>query len=403
MDDVIGGAHTIQEACALQQQVSGLLAKGCFGTHKWCANRPEILQHVEKEHRGTDFKVGDADSIVTKTLGVVWNPLDDWFSFSVVPGNTEATTKRKILSEVAKIYDLLGLVGPVITAAKLILREVSVLQVDWDDPVPQDIIHKWRCFRDELSCLNSLRVPRWISTEGVTSIQLHGFSDASDVAYGACLYTRVIQENGTVTMHLICSKSRILPKKTIVCCWIRKPPEALQLYVSNRVSEIQRVTGAYTWRYVPSHENPADVISRGEFPRKLLGNVMWWGGPPMLKTNTIEEVQLEPLAEEDVPELKTGISLVVTPPVGRLLLFDRVNDYDKILRSMAYLIRFVRYVVSRKETIISGPLTVSELRTALLVTVRCVQKESFRQELRLIAEGSQSKHRLCGLKPFILR
>ncbi|XP_062714008.1 uncharacterized protein LOC134290819 [Aedes albopictus] len=447
MDDVIGGAHTIQEACTLQQEVSGLLAKGCFGTHKWCANRPEILQHVEKEHRGTDFKVGDADSIVTKTLGVVWNPLDDWFSFSVVPGNTEATTKRKILSEVAKIYDLLGLVGPVITAAKLILREVSVLQVDWDDPVPQDIIHKWRCFRDELSCLNSLRVPRWISTEGVTSIQLHGFSDASDVAYGACLYTRVIQENGTVTMHLICSKSRILPKKTgkckpittpraellgavllsrlteraiaaididfesvnlwtdsqIVCCWIRKPPEALQLYVSNRVSEIQRVTGTYTWRYVPSHENPADVISRGEFPRKLLGNVMWWGGPPMLKTvtNTIEEVQLEPLAEEDVPELKTGISLVVTPPMGRLLLFDRVNDYDKILRSMAYLIRFVRYVVSRKETIISGPLTVSELRTALLVTVRCVQKESFRQELRLIAEGSQSKHRLCGLKPFI--
>lgn len=445
MDDVIGGAHRIQDACALQKEVSELLQKGCFGTHKWCANRPEILQHVEKEFHGTDFELGDTSSNIIKTLGVVWNPREDWFSFSVVPGNPEATTKRKILSEVAKIYDLLGLVGPVITAAKLILREVSVLQVDWDDPVPQSIIHKWRCFREELTCLNNLRVPRWISTGDTVSVQLHGFSDASDEAYGACIYTRVVQNDGSVTIRLVCSKSRILPKKMnkckpittpraellgavllsrllektiaaididfesvilwtdsqIVYSWIRKPPGMLQLYVSNRVSEIQRITGAYTWRYVPSHENPADVISRGEFPRKLIDNEMWWSGPPMLKAATIEEVQLEPLVEENLPEMRTGVSLAVTSSLRRLMMFDRVNDYDKMLRSMAYFVRFARYLASKRQTIISGPLTVPELRTALLVIVRCVQKETFHHEIRIIAEGGQSKHRLCGLKPFI--
>lgn len=446
MDDVIAGANTIQEAFALQQEVSGLLTKGCFGTHKWCANHPDILQFVDKASYGTNFNMSDINSNTIKTLGIVWNPLDDWFSFAVVPGNPEATTKRKILSEVAKIYDLLGLVGPIITAAKLILREVSVLSMDWDDPVPQDIVYKWQRFRDELICLNELRVPRWISAAEARSVQLHGFSDASDVAYGACLYSRVIHPSGSVTMRLICSKSRILPKKTgkgkpittpraellgavllsklvekavaaidiefesvnlwtdsqIVYFWIRKPPEQLQLYVSNRVTEIQRITAAYKWRYVPSGENTADIISRGEFPNKLLANTLWWDGPPMLREDaTIEEVQLVPLADENLPEMKAGVSLAITSSTKRLLVFEKVNDYDKILRTMAYLIRFAKYIASRKKTIIRGPLTVPELRSALAVTVRCVQKEMFHHELRAITEGGQIKHRLCGLKPFV--
>lgn len=71
-------------------------------------------------------------SIDLKTLGVVWNPRDDWFSYSVIGGDPEAVTRRKILSEVANIFDPLGLIGPVITTAKLILREVSMLKTAWD-------------------------------------------------------------------------------------------------------------------------------------------------------------------------------------------------------------------------------------------------------------------------------
>ncbi|XP_062554383.1 uncharacterized protein LOC134219614 [Armigeres subalbatus] len=115
----------------------------------------------------------------------------------------------------------------------------------------------------------------------------------------------------------------------------------------------------------------------------------------------MEAVQLEPLFEENLPELKAGVVLAVTSPMERLIIFDRVNKYDKMLRSMAYLIRFAKFIASRKQSIIRGPLTVLELRGALAVTVRCVQKETFNLELRVIAEGGQSKHRLSGLKPFI--
>ncbi|XP_055614819.1 uncharacterized protein LOC129761137 [Toxorhynchites rutilus septentrionalis] len=155
MDDIVAGAHNLPEACVLQQEIDGLLSIACFGAHKWCSKSLKVLDQIGDELRGTDFKVGDENSkVITKTLGIVWNPPDDWFSFSVTPGDPEATTKRKILSEVAKIYDLLGLVGPVVTTAKLILQEVSLLSVEWDEPVPQDIVLKWRRFRDELTCLN---------------------------------------------------------------------------------------------------------------------------------------------------------------------------------------------------------------------------------------------------------
>ncbi|XP_055614820.1 uncharacterized protein LOC129761138 [Toxorhynchites rutilus septentrionalis] len=246
-------------------------------------------------------------------------------------------------------------------------------------------------------------------------------------------------------MHLICSKSRILPKKTnkgkpittpraellaalllsrltektiattdigfesvnlwtdsqIVLCRIGKPAGMLQQYVSNRVGEIQRITNSFKWRYIPTQENPADIISRGILPRKILQNPMWWGGPPMLKKAMIENVQPEPIDDENLPEMRAVISLVATIPVKQLTVFERANDYDKTIKAMAYFVRFAKFIISKRQTVLKGPLTILELRTALVVTVRCVQKEVFQPELRAIAEGGQSKHRLCGLKPFI--
>lgn len=128
---------------------------------------------------------------------------------------------------------------------------------------------------------------------------------------------------------------------------------------------------------------------------------MWWGGPPMLKKTIIEDVQPAPIANENLPEMRAGVSLVVIAPVKRLTVFERTNDYDRMIRSMAYFVRFARFIISKKQTVVKGRLTAPELQTALLVTVRCIQKEAFQPELRAIVESGQSKHRLCGLKPFI--
>ena len=46
-------------------------------------------------------------------------------------------------------------------------------------------------------------------------VELHGFSDASQQSYGACIYLKSIFKIGKVFIHLIASKSRLTPIKEI--------------------------------------------------------------------------------------------------------------------------------------------------------------------------------------------
>lgn len=47
------------------------------------------------------------------------------------------------------------------------------------------------------------------------NLVLHGFSDASEQAYGACIYMVCKGLNGKITTALMCSKSRVSPLKVL--------------------------------------------------------------------------------------------------------------------------------------------------------------------------------------------
>ena len=51
-----------------------------------------------------------------------------------------------------------------------------------------------------------------IELKDVNSIQIHGFADASKIAYGACIYLRINTNNG-VYIRLATAKTRIAPLK----------------------------------------------------------------------------------------------------------------------------------------------------------------------------------------------
>ena len=46
-------------------------------------------------------------------------------------------TKRMCLSQVNGIYDPLGLVAPFTIKAKILLRKMCGIKLDWDDPMPE--------------------------------------------------------------------------------------------------------------------------------------------------------------------------------------------------------------------------------------------------------------------------
>lgn len=98
-------------------------------------------------------------------------------------------TKRTILSVITQIFDPLGLIGPVIIKAKILLQSLWQLKIDWDTPVPKTIRIVWSSYHQQLTTVNQITIPLQIVLHDSSDIQLHGFCDASETAYGACVYS----------------------------------------------------------------------------------------------------------------------------------------------------------------------------------------------------------------------
>ena len=72
--------------------------------------------------------------------------------------------------------------------AKLIMQELWKLHIDWDESVPQALNSKWLQYQRELRLINQYQTKRQVILPHAIDIQLHGFCDASERVYGACIY-----------------------------------------------------------------------------------------------------------------------------------------------------------------------------------------------------------------------
>ena len=163
-------------------------------------------------------------------------------------------------------------------------------------------VQSWYSYLHELS---NLSVPRCLHIgkhKDVQSMQLHVFSDASEVAYGAVVYERYVSVDHATTTTIVAGKSRALPlaamsipkkelmgavtglrpavsvanalqvsvKQVKFWCdsmntlwWIRGHSRSIKPFVENRVGEIQNITSPEQWRYVSTKDYPADHLTRG--------------------------------------------------------------------------------------------------------------------------------------------
>lgn len=144
VDDLITGGNSVEEVIEIRQQVTDLLKQGNFEIRKWCSNDESVLNGVKSSDREQYLKFHDGTDI-TKALGLVWNPKTDnfIFSFSHVV-NTNHLSKRTVLSSIARFYDPLGLIGPIITKAKIFMQMLWKSKLDWDESLPQELHSSWR-------------------------------------------------------------------------------------------------------------------------------------------------------------------------------------------------------------------------------------------------------------------
>ncbi len=273
-----GDEKLAQDLVSIQKKLVQIFQNAGMKLRQWASNSKKLLENVPIVDREVDLNSMNVNETI-KTLGLIWNPHVDDFRYKVPDfTNSNEITKRQVTSDVTKLFDPLGLLAPVVILAKCFVQRLWLEQVDWDDILSEQSKHFWLSFRDNLSSLASIRIPRLVVPKDTINCQLHGFADASEAAYGACDYLRCEDSDGKITVSLLCSKSRVAPIKsvslarlelcaavllveltqkvvsslklsfdsvhfwsdsTIVLNWIVTPPFKLKTFVSNRVSRIQ--------------------------------------------------------------------------------------------------------------------------------------------------------------------
>jgi len=193
VNDVFGDADSVEEA-----QVHQLCMAGGFRLQKWTTNSHGVLNAIPADLQLQTSEIAINEDFIVHSLGLSWQPTTDNFLFSSQVINTENITKRSVLSTIAKLFDPLGLLSPVLVTAKIIMQELWTLKLDWDDPIPTSIANKWCLFVHNLQNLSTLTFPRWLGCTTERSLELHGFADASHHAFAAVIYIRSSASDGRV-------------------------------------------------------------------------------------------------------------------------------------------------------------------------------------------------------------
>ena len=218
VDDCLKSVATVPKASRLANQLVQLLAKGGFRLTKWISNSREVLEEIPPGERAPSIANLDLEDLpVDRALGTQWNLKVDTLSFRVKE-KPVPDTRRGILSLVSSVYDPQGLAAPSILPAKVLLQELCRLDFGWDETVPNKTLVKWRACVEDLQNLKLVSWPRCFKPKefGVLyNVQLHHFSDASEVGYGAASYLRFVDDKGRIHCGLVMVKSRVAPLKTV--------------------------------------------------------------------------------------------------------------------------------------------------------------------------------------------
>ena len=122
-----------------------------------------------------------------RTLGIQWNVEKDNFLYTVRgDDNLTVFNKRSVLSVIAGIYDPLGLIAPITFYCKHFVQQLWLAGTDWDEPLSGSLANHWLELYSQLVSDTHFKITRSVKSLNnyqISSLQLHGFADASAKGY----------------------------------------------------------------------------------------------------------------------------------------------------------------------------------------------------------------------------
>ena len=405
VDNLIGSVVLEEELHEIYAKANKIMNEGNFKLREWVSNSGSLNKKIEKDKLGPN-----ANNNYCKTLGINWYLNEnceghDSVCLKKISLNKEANTKRKILSESAKVFDPLGMFTPLTIQSRILLQEIWEKKYEWDDILPEEIVKIWRKLALDLEKLENTKIPRCTGYR-YREHSLQIFVDASMKAYGCCAY--LVNENES---HLVYTKSKVTPIKPsrtvpqlellaftlgmktakflkdaffevditnillwsdsqVVLSWasVTKSSSCKNVFVKNRILEIEKICEDLKnvvnvqYSYIETKQNPADFLTRGLSYKLLKKNKSWFHGPKWL-------VGMEMPIGTSLNLNAVQVNQNETEKIESIIDLETTSNYTKAVRITACCYRFISKL--RAEPEISRSLA---MKKALIYWIKFVQK-----------------------------
>ena len=193
----------------------------------------------------------------------------------------------------------------------------------------------------------------------------------------------------------------------IVLGQLSNTTKRFRTFVANRVQTILNYTKISQWRHIKSHENPADLASRGMCANEEDKVHMWLNGPELLKSpDVLKDIDLPTFKVNDNdPEVVKKVVVLNTKInhglIDRMEL--RISRWTKIVRVLLHMMKFISKC--RRESVFSE-IGVEEFQRGENTLIKLIQQRSYANEIKVYENKSSNKKkvnktRIWRLDPFL--
>ncbi|EYC14861.1 hypothetical protein Y032_0039g49 [Ancylostoma ceylanicum] len=390
VDNVLLGASSERKAIKKYHSSKTLFDSMHMNLREFLCNSDVVNDSIEPSDR-----VKNPSS--AKLLGIPWNPQADTILIPFKTTSQDVYSKRTALSACSSTFDPLGLLTPFLAPFKIFIQDIWKKGYLWDEPFREEDHQQWQELVQHLK--HPLPpLPRFIaSSDAAATYELAVFGDASKRLFACCAYL-ICRTPESTTSQLVMAKSLLAPSKQqvtmprlellaslisvrlarflhshlhlkittihlfsdslIALHWIHST-RPLKRFVQNRVNQIRTILTYFTsadiqtkFYYVQSEVNPADCATRG-LSTKEGKNHIWWQGPPFLRKPPSEwpkaetEFALPPDMGLDAEYEFRASTVIPHQPYQSPFRFGATSSYLKLIRSTAYVLKFVKALFTR--------------------------------------------------------
>ena len=221
MDDCASGTINSSESSRTMDEIQIALGTGGFTLKGFTRSGCDPPPHLSIDGKSVNV------------LGSKWFPKGEFIKLNIGEQNFSKKSRgRKVgkISEipdiltlthcagrVAEVFDLRGLVAPIVGGFKLDVSRLHKVCDGWNDPIPNELKECWAANFDVINELGNIEFKRAVVPIDAVDLNMEtiNVADAGENLVCAAVYVRFLRRDGTYSCQLIFARTKVIHDHTV--------------------------------------------------------------------------------------------------------------------------------------------------------------------------------------------